>query len=169
MPRTPTKKGNEQKTQRTKRLKSTPTHSQDPCWRPAVFRRAPSAPARSVRVSHDSDPTSGHEPCPKPLPNPNPNPRPTRFVTSEGLKPSPTFGPAWPQQRTASVRVGHPVERYGQRALFNVAPKTQTKQLSPANLCSRSPSPFRPADPAASLLARAPRGRRTLDPTFVLQ
>ena len=64
----------------------------------------------------------------------------------------PIIGPAWPQQRTASGRVGHPVERYGQRALFNVAPKTQTKQLSPANSCSRSPSPFRPADPAASLL-----------------
>jgi hypothetical protein len=41
--------------------------------------RAPSAPARaasehpkgwSVRVSHDSDRASSHEPCPKPKPNP---------------------------------------------------------------------------------------------------
>lgn len=39
-----------------------PPFAQDPCWRPAVFRRAPSAPARSVRVSHDSDPASVHDP-----------------------------------------------------------------------------------------------------------
>jgi len=35
-----------------------------------VLRRALSAPARSVRVSHDSDPASGREPYAKPLPNP---------------------------------------------------------------------------------------------------
>ena len=47
-----------------------------------------------MRVSRDSDPASGHEPCPKPLPNPNPNPNPrlTRFATSEGLNPSPLAG-----------------------------------------------------------------------------
>jgi hypothetical protein len=35
---------------------------------PHRISRAPSATARSVRVSHDSDPASGHAPCPKPKP-----------------------------------------------------------------------------------------------------
>ena len=129
-----------------------PPFAQDPCWRPAVFRRAPSAPARSVRVSHDSDPASGHEPCPKPNPNPNPNPNPKAFRDIRTIEPVPTGGPAWPQQRKGSVRVGHPVERYGQRALFNLAPKPKTNSSPPANLCSRSRPPSRPAAPAAPLL-----------------
>ena len=133
MPRTPTKKGNEQKTQRTKRLKSTPTHSQDPCWRPAVFRRAPSAPARSVRVSRDSDPASGHEPCPKPNPNP--------FRDIRTIEPVPTGRPAWPQQRQTSGRVGHPVERDGQRALQR-GPQTQSKRLSPCESMQPLPTPI---------------------------
>ena len=66
------------------------------CWirdgAPAVFRRAPSAPARSVRVSHDSDPASGHDSCLKPLPLPNPNLRLTHFVTPEALNTSPLAG-----------------------------------------------------------------------------
>ena len=129
-----------------------PPSAQDPCWRPAVFRPAPSAPARSVRVSHDSDPTSGHDPCPKPKPNPNPNPRQTCFRHVRRIEAVPTGGPAWPQQRKASGRVGHPVERYGQRALFNVAPKPKPNSSSSANLCSRSRPPSRSADPAAPLL-----------------
>ena len=36
--------------------------------------RFPSAPARSVRVSHDSDLASGHDPSPKPKPKPRPYP-----------------------------------------------------------------------------------------------
>jgi len=65
-----------------------------------------------------------------------------RFVTSGQLNPSPTGGPAWPQQRKTSGRVGHPVERDGQRALFNVAPQTQSKQLSPCEFMQPLPTPI---------------------------
>jgi len=101
-----------------------------------------------VRVSHDSDPASGHEPCP----NPNPNPNPKAFRDIRTIEPVPTGGLAWPQQRKTSGRVGHPVERYGQRALFNLAHKPKPNSSSPANLCSRSRPPSRPAAPAAPLL-----------------
>ena len=67
-----------------------PPCAQDPCFRPTVFQRAPSAPARSVRVSHDSDPASGHAPCPKPkpllLPNPNPYAPAGRRGRKEGAR-----------------------------------------------------------------------------------
>jgi hypothetical protein len=127
---------------------------EDPCGRPAVFRRAPSAPPRSVRVSHDSDPTSRHEPCPKPNPNPNPNPKAFRDIRT--IEPAPTGGPAWPQQRKTSDRVGHPVKRYGQRALFNLAPKPKPNGSSTANLCEPLPTPIptsRSRNPAAPFLS----------------
>ena len=113
-----------------------------------------------MRVSHDSDPTSGHEPCPKPLPNPNPRTDVLRHIRA--IEPVPTAGPAWLLQRKASGCVGHPVERYGLRALFNVAPQTQTKHRLLCELMQPipipTPTPIRRsadppiADPAAPLL-----------------
>jgi hypothetical protein len=41
---------------------------------PPSSARSPSAPARDVRVSHESAPNSGHDPSPKPKPLPLPNP-----------------------------------------------------------------------------------------------
>ena len=105
-----------------------------------------------MRVSHDSDPASGHEPCPKPLPNPNPNPRSPAIRHVRRIEAASTGGPAWPQQRKSSARVGHPVDRYGQRALFIVCPPNPNQTAPAANLCSRSRPPSRPAAPAAPLL-----------------
>jgi len=57
-----------------------------------VLRRALSAPARSVRVSHDSDPASGREPYAKPLPNPEPRIPDRRASSHPKHEPSPLTG-----------------------------------------------------------------------------
>ena len=51
----------------------------------------------------------------------------------------PTDGPAWPQQRNSCGRLGHPVERHGQRALFNVAPKPKLNSSPAAPRSNRWP------------------------------
>src|SRR5882724_10230794 len=57
---------------------------------PPKYARSSSAPARDVRVSHESAPTSGHDPCPKPkprlLPNPPPNPNLYALTSRRGRK-----------------------------------------------------------------------------------
>jgi hypothetical protein len=116
-----------------------PPLAQDPCWRPAVFRPAPSAPARSVRVSHDSDPTSGHDPRPKPKP-----------LLLPDLPPIPNpYAPTGRRGRKDGARLSllPTVDHHGQRARLFVAP--QPKPLAATNLCSRYRSPSHLAAPAA--------------------
>jgi len=68
---------------------------------------------------------------------PKPNPK-----TFRDIRTVPTGGPAWPQQRKTSGRVSHHVERYGQRALFNVAPKPKPKLLFHCELMQPLPTPI---------------------------
>ena len=65
-----------------------------------------------MRVSHDSDPTSGHERCPKPLaePEPDPNPNPYAPAGRRGRKEDP---------RLTTLPSG---DHHGQRARLFVAP-----------------------------------------------
>ena len=109
---------------------------------PRCVSRRSSAPARSVRVSHDSDPASGHAPCPrpKPCPKPKPNPNPHPYLTAgrRGRKEG---------ARLTLLPTG---DHLGQRARLFVAP--QPKPIAAANLCSRSRSPSHPAATAPNLL-----------------
>ena len=107
-----------------------------------VLRRALSAPARSVRVSHASDPASGHEPRPKPLPNPSPNPNPrlTRFVTSEGLNPSPLAGRRGRSNEkhpTAQPTLSNPTAS----ALFSTWPPNPNQTAPPLRIYAAHPGP----------------------------
>ena len=70
---------------------------------------------------------------PRPLPLPNPIPSPTHFVTHR-LEDVFISGPARPQRRKVAGRAGHPVESYGKRALFSLAPKTQPTTLPHSKL-----------------------------------
>src|SRR5450755_2085144 len=111
---------------------------------PRCVSRRSSPPARSVRVSHDSDPASGHAPCPrpKPCPKPKPNPNPHPYLTAgrRGRKEG---------ARLTLLPTG---DHLGQRARLFVAP--QPKPIAAANLCSRSRSrsPSHPAATAPNLL-----------------
>ena len=71
-----------------------------------------SAPARDVRVSHESAPTAGHDPCPKPKPNPGAYSVAGRRGRKEDA-------------RLPTVRT---VEHHGSRARPSVAPKPQTNR-----------------------------------------
>src|SRR6188768_514010 len=124
--------------------------AQDPCWRPAVFQR--------LRRHRHGACASRMTQTPPPATTSRSR---KRFVTSGQLNPSPTGGPAWPQQRKTSGRVGHPVERDGQRALFNVAPQTQSKQLSPCEFMQPLPTPRSRCPPAPSSRSPAPSPIKT--------
>ena len=91
-----------------------------------------------MRVSHDSDPASGHEPCPKP----NPNPNPYAPAGRRGRKEDP---------RLTTLPSG---DHHGQRARLFVAPSTQTN--SGCEFVHPLPLPIptsRPRCPAAPFLS----------------
>jgi hypothetical protein len=84
---------------------------------PPKYARSSSAPARDVRVSHESAPASGHDPCPKP--------KPLRHRTRTP-EPVCTGGHARPQRRHATDPVAHRRPSRSARPSICGPPPTQT-------------------------------------------
>ena len=95
-----------------------------------------------MRFSHDSDPTSGHDPCPCPKPKPKAKPNPYAPAGRRGRKEDP---------RLTTLPSG---DHHGQRARLFVAPSTQTN--SGCEFVHPLPLPIptsRPRCPAAPFLS----------------